>query len=69
MAPKHAYLKLFAFTIVQVRITDTSSSFMHFVTNVCAIVGGVFTVSGIVDTFIYTSEKLIRKKLDLGKLS
>lgn len=54
---------------LQVKILETKSSFLHFVTNVCAIVGGVFTVSGIIDAFIYQSEKLIRKKLELGKLS
>lgn len=54
---------------LQVKISETKSSFLHFVTNVCAIVGGVFTVSGIIDAFIYQSEKLIRKKLELGKLS
>ena len=53
----------------QVQISERSSSFMHFITNVCAIVGGVFTVSGIIDSFIYQSERIIRKKLDLGKLS
>ena len=50
-------------------ISETSSSFLHFLTSVCAIVGGVFTVSGIVDAFIYQGEKIIRKKLELGKLS
>ncbi len=53
----------------QVMISESSSSFLHFLTSVCAIVGGVFTVSGIVDAFIYQGEKMIRKKLDLGKLS
>jgi len=50
-------------------ISERSSSFLHFLTSVCAIVGGVFTVSGIVDAFIYQGEKIIRKKLELGKLS
>ena len=53
----------------QVMISERSSSFLHFLTSVCAIVGGVFTVSGIVDAFIYQGEKIIRKKLELGKLS
>lgn len=50
-------------------ISENRSSFLHFITSVCAIVGGVFTVSGIVDAFIYQGEKIIRKKLELGKLS
>lgn len=44
-------------------------SFLHFITSVCAIVGGVFTVSGIVDSFIYHGGQAIRKKVDLGKFS
>ena len=63
---KGTYLFL---TRAQVMISERSSSFLHFLTSVCAIVGGVFTVSGIVDAFIYQGEKIIRKKLELGKLS
>ena len=59
----------FHFLYLQVMISEKSSSFLHFLTSVCAIVGGVFTVSGIVDAFIYQGEKIIRKKLELGKLS
>ncbi|EFJ50127.1 hypothetical protein VOLCADRAFT_80399 [Volvox carteri f. nagariensis] len=54
---------------IKVRIVEHSSSFLSFLTSVCAIVGGVFTVSGIVDAFIYTSTRLIRKKMELGKFS
>jgi hypothetical protein len=38
---------LFRFTILfcyQVVITENQKSFSHFITNVCAIIGGVFTV-------------------------
>ncbi|GLC35510.1 hypothetical protein PLESTF_001383200 [Pleodorina starrii] len=54
---------------IKVRIVEHSSSFLSFLTSVCAIVGGVFTVSGIVDAFVYTSTRLIRKKMELGKFS
>ncbi|KAF4346090.1 hypothetical protein G4B88_030867 [Cannabis sativa] len=40
-------------------------SFSHFLTNVCAIVGGVFTVSGILDSFIYHGHKVIKKKMEI----
>eukprot|EP00798_Chlamydomonas_sp_ICE-L_P002492 gene2492-5420_t len=53
---------------IKVRIMEKKSSFVHFLTNVCAIVGGVFTVSGIIDAFVYQSERLIRKKREIGKL-
>lgn len=30
---------------------------------------GVFTVSGILDSFIYHSQKAIKKKMEIGKFS
>jgi hypothetical protein len=35
---------------------------------VCAIVGGTFTVAGIIDSMIFSSMEIF-KKLELGKLS
>ncbi|XP_042494939.1 endoplasmic reticulum-Golgi intermediate compartment protein 3-like isoform X3 [Macadamia integrifolia] len=54
---------------IKVTFREEHVSFLHFLTNVCAIVGGVFTVSGIVDSFIYHGQKAIKKKMDLGKFS
>ena len=54
---------------IKVQFTESRGTFLHFVTNVCAIVGGVFTVSGIVDSFVYHGHKAIKKKLEIGKLS
>lgn len=53
---------------IKVRIVEQRRDLLHFVTNVCAIVGGVFTVSGIMDAFVYHGDRLIRKKIELGKL-
>ncbi|KAJ3045778.1 Endoplasmic reticulum-Golgi intermediate compartment protein 3 [Rhizophlyctis rosea] len=49
--------------------TEYKKPFAHFLTDVCAIVGGVFTVAGIIDSFIYTAEKTLKKKMELGKAS
>ncbi|KAJ1392058.1 Endoplasmic reticulum vesicle transporter, C-terminal [Sesbania bispinosa] len=54
---------------IKVTFTEEHVSFLHFLTNVCAIVGGVFTVSGILDSFIYHGQKAIKKKMELGKFS
>jgi hypothetical protein len=51
----------------QVRFQEERMPFLTFVTSACAIVGGVFTVSGIVDSFVYQGQKLVKKKMDLGK--
>ncbi|KAH7524422.1 hypothetical protein FEM48_Zijuj06G0117500 [Ziziphus jujuba var. spinosa] len=80
---------------IKVTFTEEHISFLHFLTNVCAIVGvdqyffdvsslaivltrcmaivfglfctGVFTVSGILDSFIYHGQKAIKKKMEIGK--
>jgi hypothetical protein len=39
-----------------------------FLTTVAAIVGGVFTVAGIIDSLVFTASNILRK-LELGKLS
>ncbi|KAK9047018.1 hypothetical protein V6N11_052882 [Hibiscus sabdariffa] len=54
---------------IKVTFTEQHVSFLHFLTNVCAIVGGVFTVSGILDSFIYHGQKAIKKKMEIGKFS
>ncbi|KAL9253609.1 Endoplasmic reticulum-Golgi intermediate compartment protein 3-like protein [Drosera capensis] len=54
---------------IKVNFTEQHVSFLHFLTNVCAIVGGVFTVSGIIDSFVYHGHRAIKKKIELGKFS
>ncbi|XP_064652383.1 endoplasmic reticulum-Golgi intermediate compartment protein 3-like [Lineus longissimus] len=54
---------------MMVKYTEKNRSFMHFLTGVCAIIGGVFTVAGIIDSFIYHSAKAIQKKMEIGKLT
>lgn len=48
---------------IKVTFKEEHVSFLHFLTNVCAIVGGVFTVSGIVDAFVYHGQKADRKSV------
>jgi len=52
---------------MMVRYTEKQKSFMHFLTGVCAIIGGVFTVAGLIDAIIYNSSKIIQRKIELGK--
>ncbi len=53
--------------VLQVKYHETKMGFLHFLTSVCAIIGGIFTVSGIIDAFIYHGGQAIKKKVDLGK--
>ncbi|XP_013399294.1 endoplasmic reticulum-Golgi intermediate compartment protein 3-like [Lingula anatina] len=54
---------------MMVKYTEKQRSFMHFLTSVCAIIGGIFTVAGLIDSMIYHSAKAIQQKIDLGKAS
>lgn len=46
---------------------ETQQSFTHFLTGVCAIVGGIFTVAGMIDGIIYRAERSLKRKMELGK--
>lgn len=54
---------------LMVEVSEHRRSFTHFLTGVCAIVGGVFTVAGILDSFLYNSYRAFQKKLELGKVN
>uniref|UniRef100_A0A0A9ZCZ7 Endoplasmic reticulum-Golgi intermediate compartment protein 3 n=1 Tax=Lygus hesperus TaxID=30085 RepID=A0A0A9ZCZ7_LYGHE len=43
--------------------------FLHFVTQLCAILGGIFTVAGIVDRLIYGTVQHVQRKVELGKFN
>lgn len=45
-----------------VKITEEKKSFIHFLTNTCAIIGGVFTVASFLDAFIYQSTCILRNR-------
>lgn len=44
-----------------------SRSIGHLATNICAIIGGVFTVAGILDACLYHSLNAFQNKVLLGK--
>ncbi|CAI0436500.1 unnamed protein product [Linum tenue] len=56
----------FELSPMQVLITELPKSFSHFITNVCAIIGGIFTVAGILDSLLHNTIRLV-KKVELGK--
>ncbi|KAK9838766.1 hypothetical protein WJX74_002928 [Apatococcus lobatus] len=58
----------FSYTMspIQIIVTEQKKAFYHFVTTTCAIIGGVFTVAGILDGLLYRGVSLA-KKVELGK--
>mmetsp|Transcript_25389 Transcript_25389/g.61149 ORF Transcript_25389/g.61149 Transcript_25389/m.61149 type:complete len:335 (-) Transcript_25389:274-1278(-) len=57
------------FSPMRVEIIESHEPGFHFLTQLCAILGGVFTVAGMIDQMLYQSMKRIRKKISIGKFS
>jgi len=53
---------------VAVRYSNSRENIAQFLINICAIIGGIFTVAGIVDALIHKSSKIIFKE-SLNKLA
>lgn len=52
---------------VMIKFVEHRRSFAHFLTGVCAIVGGVYTVAGLFDSCVYSGMRALKKKVELGK--
>ncbi|KAJ1901464.1 ER-derived vesicles protein erv46 [Kickxella alabastrina] len=52
---------------MRVIYTEHSPSLGSLLTSICAIVGGISTVAGLVDALIFRTERALRRKRELGK--
>ena len=41
------------FSPIMVRLVETRRSFLQFLTSACAILGGVFALSGVIDAIVF----------------
>ncbi|KAI7684971.1 Endoplasmic reticulum-Golgi intermediate compartment protein 3 [Sarcoptes scabiei] len=57
---------IYEFGPMLVKYSERWRSTLHFLTSVCAITGGILT--GIIDSFIYHSHRVLKAKIQLGKL-
>lgn len=55
-------------TPITVKYVERRAPLYTFITAVCAVVGGAFTVAGIIDSMVFSAAEII-KKLEIGKLS
>ncbi|CAF3307077.1 unnamed protein product [Rotaria socialis] len=53
---------------ITVKYTERRQKFYAFITSICAVVGGSFTVASILDSLIFTASELF-KKFELGKMT
>jgi len=47
---------------VQVEYLETKPSFLQFITRVCGIIGGIFTVAGVIDGILHRANEQMKKK-------
>jgi len=52
---------------MQVVVSEERESFAAFLTQICAIIGGVFTVTGLVDGLVYHGHNTFKSKMEIGK--
>jgi thiol-disulfide isomerase/thioredoxin len=66
-AADHAAAKFtYRMSPIQIVVTEAPKPLYHFLTAVCAVIGGIFTVAGILDGAVHQVNK-ISKKMELGK--
>jgi len=59
----------YALSPVQIIVAEKRRAWYHFVTTTCAVVGGVFTVAGILDGIFHTSVRARAASDVLGSFS
>ena len=47
---------------IMVHYTETKTPFYHFLTEICAIVGGAITVTGLLDSMIYGAHRSVQEE-------
>ncbi|EGF80855.1 hypothetical protein BATDEDRAFT_19389 [Batrachochytrium dendrobatidis JAM81] len=50
-----------------VKFKEFRKPFTHFLTDLCAIIGGVFTVAGMIDALLFATQRSIQAKVEIGK--
>jgi len=54
---------------ITVRYWQYKQNIFHFLIQICAIIGGIFTVTGIIDALVHKSVVALLKKAEMGKLT
>ncbi|CAF3596119.1 unnamed protein product [Rotaria sp. Silwood1] len=53
---------------ITVKYTEHRQKLYTFITSICAVVGGSFTVASIIDSLVFSTRELF-KKFEMGKLT
>lgn len=49
--------------------TEFRRSWASFLTGICAIVGGIYTIAALIDAFVFQAERKLAQKLASGKVN
>eukprot|EP00055_Hartaetosiga_balthica_P018797 m.135386 g.135386 ORF g.135386 m.135386 type:complete len:396 (+) comp9962_c0_seq1:82-1269(+) len=58
---------MYEITPILVQLSEHNHSFLHFLTSLCAIIGGIYSVAGMIDGFVYHGLRTLQKKQEIGK--
>jgi hypothetical protein len=53
---------------VTVKYWQYKENLLHFIIQICAIIGGIFSVTGIIDALVHQSIVAILRKASMGKI-
>jgi len=59
----------YEFSALMVQYEERKKPLSYFIVSLCAIIGGVYTVASLVDSFIYNGISVVQRKLLTGKFS
>ena len=62
-------LSRFDLSPITVRYWQYKENIFHLLIQICAIIGGIFTVTGIIDALVHKSVVALLKKAEMGKLT
>jgi len=54
---------------ITVEYKQYKETFLNFFINICAIIGGVFTITGIIDSIIHKSVMILLRKAEMNKIA
>ncbi|OMJ23726.1 putative endoplasmic reticulum-Golgi intermediate compartment protein 3 [Smittium culicis] len=63
----HGFFVIFEISPMRIILTEHSRSLSSFISTCLAIIGSIFTVAGLIDSFIFRAENAIAHKLQIGK--
>ncbi|KAJ3437861.1 endoplasmic reticulum-golgi intermediate compartment protein [Anaeramoeba flamelloides] len=59
---------IYDFSPIMVEIVEEKKSFFHFITQLFGLLGGIYSISSLIDNLLFRSLNSFQKKIELGKI-